>query len=79
MQEVIIEQGNESYWFQTLSTIGNSRSRFNYDRKGPLTTIELIYGAVQKVFPISLRARLLYQSHCPKLAGHQDDRRYTAR
>lgn len=73
-RKFIIEQGNDSYcrniMYNKISSI-----HIHFRQKRFLTRVRPIHGARQKVFPGSVRAQMLYQSHCAALAGQSCERR----
>lgn len=59
------EQVKDLYGSQTSSAVEFPGQTYNLDRNGFLVGEALSQEATQKIFPISLQARLLYQSHYP--------------
>lgn len=74
-QEFIHEHGTDSYCRQAVSRVGLPGMTFNSDRNGLMVCTAPIAGAVQKFIRTSLQLRLLYNYHCPTLAGHPSEGR----
>lgn len=73
--DFIVNHAKDSYCGQATSTIGVLGPAYHYDRYGLLWRVFPIEDAVQTDFPNSLRARLLYHSHYPCLAGQPGEER----
>ena len=81
VEELIAEQAKDEYCRSVAESVGKRSSSFAYDRNGVLVRKSRLDGTLQKVVPESLRARILYLSHYPRLAGHPGGTRmyYTMR
>ena len=71
----INEQRNDVECNQYANFVGLPGSQFVYDREGYLSRVSKVDGALQRVVPRSLRIRLLYLAHYPRLQGHPGARR----
>ena len=69
-QEFLEEQSKDPYCQSQKEKTELDNSKFKYDHNGFLVRRSSIDGALQKVVPKSLQARLLYLAHYPRLAGH---------
>ena len=70
VEEFLQAQATDSFCQEKAKAVGDSDSQFDYDRYGLLVRKAPLDGALQRVVPKALRARLLYLTHYPRLAGH---------
>ena len=69
-EEFMAAQSNDAFCKTQAGTVGQPGSQYDYDRHGFLVRKSRFDGALQRVVPHSLRARVLYSAHYPRLAGH---------
>ena len=70
VEEFLNEQATDPFCRKKAEAVGEKDSQFDYDRYGILVRKSNLDGALQRVVPVSLRARLLHTTHYPRLAGH---------
>lgn len=69
-EELFKKQSTGPSCKESLAKVGDSTSLFNVNRDTVLVRRAPLDDAFQKLLPASLRARVLYLSHYPRLAGH---------
>lgn len=74
-QEIIYEQAKNSNCRQASATVGLPGLTSNYNRSRFLVRTAHIYGAVQKVVPVSIQTHFLYHSLHTMLVGNRGERR----
>ena len=75
VEELAQEQKADRYCQSIAELVGKPQSQFDVDRRGLLVRKSRIDGALQKLVPTSLRARVLRLAHYPLIAGHPGARR----
>ena len=70
IEEFLEEQSKDPFCKAKAETVGEANSNFDYDRYGFLVRRSPLDGALQRVVPKSLQARVLHAAHYPRLAGH---------
>ena len=70
VSEILQGQREDSYCRAMTSEVGKAGSHFEVNRIGLLCRKAPVDGSLQVVIPQSLRARVLYLSHYPRLQGH---------
>ena len=72
IEEFLREQARDPYCQERMKKLGSEEEGavFEIDQFGILCRSAKLDGAMQKVVPKTLRDRLLYLSHFPRLAGH---------
>ena len=75
LEELAREQKNDRYCRSVAELVGKPQSQYDVDRRGLLVRQSRIDGALQKLVPVSLRARVLHLAHHPLTAGHPGARR----
>ena len=69
-EEFLQEQSKDPFCIAKAKMVGDANSHFDVDQYGFLVRRSNLDGALQRVVPKTLRARVLYLSHYPRLAGH---------
>ena len=70
VSEILTGQAQDPYCRAMTSEVGKVGSHFEVNRVGLLCRKAPVDGSLQVVIPQSLRARVLYLSHYPRLQGH---------
>lgn len=74
LTEPLAKQAKDAFPREATATVRIRNLCSSIDCHGLPVHTDLLHGRVQTVGPSSLRPRLLYLVHCPRLAGHRGER-----
>lgn len=69
-EEFVQAQLRDTFWKSVPSEVGKTATTLHLDRDGVLCTPASLDGSIQRVVPASLKDRVIYLVHYPRLAGH---------
>lgn len=74
-EEFFKDENADMYCKEGLATVGHTTFLLDIDTDGVLMRRAPLDGALQKVVPVTLRARVLYVSYYPRHPGHHGESR----